>query len=93
VLVGFVGEEADLVGAGVDLAEGLIGSEREGEREPLVPGIGEPFNLPDKRELRVQRSWCLRKRIAGSPSGVMIIFCWYHSRDGRVWQEGRCVAV
>jgi hypothetical protein len=50
VLVGFVGEEADLVGEGVDLAEGLIGSEREGEREPTVSGIGEPFDLPQDGE-------------------------------------------
>jgi hypothetical protein len=50
VLLGFVGEEADLVGEGVDFAEGLIRSEREGEREPTVSGIGEAFNLPKDRE-------------------------------------------
>ena len=49
-LWGFVGEEADLVGAGVDLAEGLIRSEREGEREPLVSGFSEAFNFPQDRE-------------------------------------------
>jgi hypothetical protein len=45
VLLGFVGEEADLLGEGVDFAEGLIGREREGEREPTVSGIGEAFDL------------------------------------------------
>jgi hypothetical protein len=50
VLLGFVGEEADLVGTGVDLAEGLIRSEREGEREPTVSGIGESFDFPDDGE-------------------------------------------
>jgi hypothetical protein len=45
VRCGFVGEEADLMGEGVDLAEGVIGSEWEGEREPAVSGIGEAFDL------------------------------------------------
>jgi hypothetical protein len=63
VLLGFVGEEADLVGEGVDFADGVIGSEREGEREPTVSGIGEAFDLPEDCEERCPVTIFLRKRM------------------------------